>query len=173
MKSLLMIALLSWGALAGASAQESDLVKAANAAKAKRPATTTKKPKVITNADVKKAKSQLGTTTSSTTGEQAPPPAAAKSTVPAMSPDQLFRARRDAEDRVAKNEKKVAELEKSLDLIEQAFYSENDPTYRDDVIQKRFEQTKRQLTDARKELADARDALAVLQPSQLRNPATP
>ena len=59
-------------------------------------------------------------------------------------------------------EKKVADLDKSLNLIEQSFYAENDPNYRDDVIQKRFEQTKRQLGDARKELADARDALAAL-----------
>ena len=166
MKSLLMIALLA----APLAAQESDLVKAANAAKAKRPAATkSTKPKVITNADVKKAKSKLGTTTTATPAE-APAPVAAKPAAPVMTPDQLFRARRDAEDRVEKNEKRVAELQKSLDLIEQAFYAENDPTYRDDVIQKRFEQTKRQLGDARKELADARDALTAL-PS--RNSATP
>jgi hypothetical protein len=148
MKTLLLIAVLL--------AQESDLVKAANEAKAKRAAT---KPKVITNADVKKSKSKLSSTAPAT-----PAADAAKSEPPAakLTSDQFYRARKDAGDRVTAKEKRVAELDKSLDLIEQSFYAENDPNYRDDVIQKRFEQTRRQLSDARKELADARDALAAL-----------
>jgi len=151
MKTLLLIALL-------ATAQESDLVKAANAAKASRGAT--KAPKVITNADVKKAKSKLKTTSNgapASAGTTSP----AKAAVP-LSSDQLYKARHEATDRVAVSEKKVAGLERSLDDIEQSFYAENDPSYRDDVIKKRFDQTKRQLTDARKELADARDTLAAL-----------
>jgi hypothetical protein len=163
MKSLILIGLLSCGAAAlgggstlaaeGGATQESDLVKAANDAKAKRGATKTK---VITNADVKKSKGKVATTT------LAPLPADEAKPAPKLSSDQFYRARREATDRVTASEKKVAELDKSLDLIEQSFYAENDPNYRDEVIQKRFEQTKRQLADARKELADARDALAVL-----------
>lgn len=149
MRLLALIALLAAPLLA----QESDLVKAANEAKAKR---TTTKPKVLNNADVKKSPGKIATT------NVAPLPADAKSSAPAVKPtsDQLFRTRHAALDRVAADEKRVAELDKSLDLIEQSFYAENDPSYRDDVIQKRFEQTKRQLEQARKELADARDALA-------------
>jgi hypothetical protein len=165
MKSLLLIAVLSCGAAAlggesiqaaegGGATQESDLVKAANDAKAKRSAAT--KTKVITNADVKKSKGKVATTT------LAPLPADEAKPGPKLTSDQLYRARREAADRVTASEKKVADLDKSLDLIEQSFYAENDPNYRDDVIQKRFEQTKRQLADARKELADAQDALAAL-----------
>ena len=146
MKSLLLIGLFLL-------TQESDLVKAANDAKAKRGAAKTK---VITNADVKKSKGNVATTT------LAPLPADEAKPAPKLTSDQFYRARREADDRVKASEKKAAELEKSLDLIEQSFYAENDPNYRDDVIQKRFEQTKRQLADARKELADARDALAAL-----------
>ena len=165
MKSLILIGLLSCGAAAlggdsiyaaegGGATQESDLVKAANDAKAKRGAAKTK---VITNTDVKKSKGKVGTTT------LAPLPADETKPAPKLTSDQFYRARREAADRVTLSEKKVAELDKSLDLIEQSFYAENDPNYRDDVIQKRFEQTKRQLADARKELADARDALAALE----------
>jgi len=150
MKTLLLIALL-------AAAQESDLVKAANAAKASR---SGGKTKVITNADVKKAKAKLKETSS---GGQAPAPVpTGEAPVLHRNSDQLYKARHTATDRVTASEKKVADLEKSLDGIEQSFYTENDPNYRDDVIQKRFAQTKRQLEDARKELADARDALAAL-----------
>ena len=151
MKVLLLIALLA--------AQESDLVKAANDAKAKRSGKATK---VITNADVKKSKSKLGTTNVAPTTTTTSGGEGAAAPLKTMSIDQLYRARRDAGDHIATLEKKVADLDKSLNLIEQSFYAENDPNYRDDVIQKRFEQTKRQLADARKELADARDALAAL-----------
>ena len=151
MKTLLLIALL-------ATTQDSDLVKAANAAKASRSGTS--KPKVITNADVKKAKAKLQTASS---GGQAPAPVpAGEAPVVHMTSDQRYKARHEASDRVTASEKKVADLEKSLDDLEQSFYAENDPSYRDDVIKKRFEQTKRQLSDARKELADARDTLAAL-----------
>ncbi len=149
MKVLLLIALF-------AAAQESDLVKAANEAKAKR---TGAKTKVITNADVKKAKAKLVAT-----GTTPAPVETPKRTTPTLPPDQLYKARVEGRDRVESLEKKVADLDKSLNQIEQSFYSENDPNYRDDVIMKRFEQTKRQLADARKELADARDALAALNP---------
>jgi len=151
MKTLLILALLM--------AQESDLVKAANETKAKRTGTKTK---VITNADVKKSKAKLVTAPSSSGGQAPTPVRTGEAPVLHRTPDELYAARRAASDRVDKIEKKVADLDKSLGLIEQSFYAENDPNYRDDVIQKRFEQTKRQLADARKELADARDALAAL-----------
>jgi hypothetical protein len=164
MKSLILIGVLCSAAALGGdpiyaaegkgATQDSDLVKAANDAKAKRGAT---KPKVITNADVKKSKGKIVTTTLT------PLPADEAKPGPKLTSDQFYRARREATDRVTASEKKVGELDKSLDLIEQSFYAENNPNYRDDVIQKRFEQTKRQLADARKELADARDTLAGLE----------
>jgi len=149
MKTLLLIALL-------AATQESDLVKAANAAKASR--SGAKPAKVITNADVKKAKSKLKESGATASAGPATP---AKAAAP-LNGDQRYKDRHAAIDRVTASEKKVADLERSLDEIEQSFYAANDPNYRDDVIQKRFTQTKRQLEDARQELADARDALAVL-----------
>jgi hypothetical protein len=146
--------------------QESDLVKAAHAAKAKKLAST-KKP--ITNADLKKAKSQL------IVHESAPPPVIATDTTattattattdtrgPIAKDDDRSRARKVVEERVNAGTAKVSELEKELNRVEQNYYNTNDPTERDTVITKRFAQTKRQLEDARKELADARDALAAL-----------
>jgi len=144
--------------------QESDLVKAAHAAKAKKLAST-KKP--ITNADLKKAKSQLivhdappvtATDTTATTATTAP----TDTRGPIAKDDDRYRARKAVEERVNAASAKVTELEKELDRVEQNYYNTNDPTERDNVIAKRFAQTKRQLEDARKELADARDALAAL-----------
>jgi len=136
---------------------ESDLVKAARDAKAKKQAST-KKP--ITNADLKKAKSKLIA--------HEPAPVATDTTAsavvtdtrgPIAKDDDRYRDRKAAEERVKTLSAKVTELEKDLDRIEQSYYNENDPNERDTVIFKRFGQTKKQLEDARKELADARDGL--------------
>jgi hypothetical protein len=147
---------------------ESDLVKAARAAKAKKLAST-KKP--ITNADLKKAKSQLlvhesapvavSATATDTTATSATT-ATSDTRGPIAKDDDRYRARKAAEDHVNAATAKVGDLEKELDRVEQNYYNTNDPTERDTVIAKRFAQTKRQLEDARKELADARDALAAL-----------
>lgn len=137
--------------------QKPDVVEAAKQAKAKRKSSTTK---VITNADVKKAKSKLivrdaaPSTTVDVTAEK-------KSALEEQNSG--YHARVAASAVVAENEKKVAALEKDLEAIEQRYYEENDPNYRDNVIQKRFAQAKRQLEDARRDLADARDALAKTQ----------
>lgn len=136
---------------------ESDLVKAAREAKAKKQATT-KKP--ITNADLKKAKSKLIT--------HEPVPVATDTTAsaavtdtrgPIAKDDERYRDRKAGEERVKVLSAKVTELEKDLDRLEQSYYNENDPNERDTVIFKRFAQTKKQLEGARRELADARDVL--------------
>jgi len=139
---------------------ESDLVKAARAAKAKKLAST-RKP--ITNADLKKAKSKLltftpvavtGTDTTASTATTAP-----NTKGPLTKDYERYRARKAAEERVNAAAAKVTDLEKEIDRVEQSYYNADDPNERDTVIAKRFAQTKRQLEDARKDLADARDAL--------------
>ena len=149
------------GENAGAPPRQS-VVEASKANNAKRKASTTK---VITNADVKKSKGKL----------IAQPAAAASTAVPTdekkpvslAEHDARYKVRVAAAEKVTISEKKVATLEKDLEAIEQRYYEENDPTYRDTVIQKRFAQAKRQLEDARRELADARD---VLQQAQVLHP---
>lgn len=142
---------------------ESDLVKAARAAKAKKLAST-KKP--ITNADLKKAKTKLivyhpvPVTVTDTTASTATATTDTKG--PLTKDDERYRARKAAEERVNVASAKVSDLEKEIDRVEQSYYNTNDPNERDTVIAKRFAQTRRQLEDARKELADARDALAAL-----------
>ena len=138
---------------------ESDLVKAAHAAKAKKQAST-KKP--ITNADLKKAKSKLLTHEVPVTATTTATTATTDTRGPLAIDDERYRARKTAEERVNAASAKVSDLEKEIDRVEQDYYNTNDPNERDTVIAKRFAQTKKQLEDARKELADARDALAAL-----------
>lgn len=127
------------------------LVNAAKDAKAKR-----KKPatKTITNADVKKSKGKIVVLPAKEEPE-------AKPAEPGMQQkhDLNLKERVAATERVQAAQKKVDGLQKELDSLEQRYYEENDPNYRDDVIQKRFAQTKKQLQAARQELADARDAM--------------
>ena len=139
---------------------ESDLVKAAHAAKAKKQAST-KKP--LTNADMKKAKSKLlETTPPLVTTDTTVTTATTDTRGPIAIDDDRYRARKAGEERVNTVSAKVGDLEKELNRVEQEYYNTNDPNERDTVIAKRFAQTKKQLDDARKELADARDALAAL-----------
>lgn len=137
----------------GGAPQKEGVVEAAKANKAKRKASSTK---VITNADVKKSKGKL---IAKPAGTKAATPPDEKKPVTLAQHDARYKSRVEASEKVAAGEKKVATLEKDLDAIEQRYYEENDPTYRDTVIQKRFAQTRRQLEDARRELADARDSL--------------
>ena len=136
----------------------SALVEAAKAAKAKRQQSG--KKKVITNADVKKSTGKLL--------DYVPPdlPAGSEITVTPSTITEKHelqrKARVEAEARITGAEKKVKELEKELSGLELSFYEENDPNYRDNVIQQRFTQTKRQLEEARTELANARDALTAM-----------
>ena len=158
MKKLIAIALLCGAPsfLTAATAEKPALVDTAKDAKAKRKKSSTK---VITNADVKKSKGKL-IVLDTATAEPAPKPAA-KATL--VQHDERYKARLAAVDHVIASEKKVADLEKDLERIEQRYYEENDPNYRDTVLQQRFAQTKRQLEDARQQLADARDALTTIE----------
>jgi hypothetical protein len=130
-----------------------DLVSAAKQTKAKRKTSSTK---VITNKDVKKSKGTL--IVLSTPVDKTP--AGPKDTTAALQKqDANLRDRKEAQDRVNAAQKKVDGLQKDLTALEQQYYEENDPNYRDHVIQERFAQTKRQLEDAKHDLANARDAL--------------
>jgi hypothetical protein len=145
-----------------ATAQEKKqdpLVEAARKAKANR---KTSSSKVLTNKDVKKSKGKLIVLDKPAVET----PAAQPKTSSLVQQDERYRARKEAAEKVALNEKKVASLEKDLEAIEQRYYEENDPNYRDNVIQKRFAQARGQLDDARRELADARDLLKSLEGGQ-------
>jgi hypothetical protein len=136
------------------------LVKTAAESKAKRKKSSTK---VITNKDVKKARGKLIVLDNA--DDKTVKPAAKDTTSALQKQDATFRQRRDATDRITAAQKKVDGLQKELDTLEQNYYAENDPNYRDKVIQERFGQTKRQLEDAQRDLANARDALQKLTPS--------
>jgi hypothetical protein len=129
---------------------DSALVDAAKTSKKTRKKSTTK---VLTNADVKKSSGKIVVV-----DRPAPPAVATSSIGPITQHENDRKAQKLAEEIVAAEEKNVAELQAELLRIEQTYYDENDPHYRDEVIQKRFEQTRRQLEEARKSLADARDA---------------
>lgn len=131
-----------------------DLVEAAKDAKARRKKSTTK---VLTNKDVKKSKARLIETGKTEPEKQ--PGAESPKPVTLAEQDARRRARIAAEERVAGAEQQVADLEKELDRLEQRYYEENDPNYRDNVIQDRFTRARRLLDDANRELLDARDAL--------------
>ncbi|HYC58522.1 MAG TPA: hypothetical protein VEK79_03065 [Thermoanaerobaculia bacterium] len=121
-----------------------DLVEAAKAAKAKRKKSTTK---VITNADVKKAKSTLS--------ENKLAPIAVEPVPNESSLEKQARERKErlASDlRLAAAKKIVADFERELAALEQRYYEENDLDKRDSEIVRRFNDTKAKLDAARKEL---------------------
>ena len=130
-----------------------DLVAAAKEAKNKR-----KKPetKVLTNADVKKAKGTL-IELKSPAGE-----AAAESPEVLPAPlelqDEQRRKRMELEAKIAEVEKTIGALERQLELIEQRYYEENDPDRRDKLIRPQFEEKKKELEGARAELETLRPA---------------
>ena len=157
MKKLFVIAMLC--AAAGMSQdkpEDSPLVKAAKASGGPKKKYT---KKVITNADVKKAKGNLVVLPPKAQPETPAPPQKGL----LQKQDEQRKASGSASIRVITAEKKVGDLEKELRRIEDTYYAENDPNYRDKTITDRFNQTKRQLDDARKELADARDAAQKIQ----------
>jgi hypothetical protein len=141
MKRFLVAVLL----LAATAALGGDLVDAAKAAKAKRRKSTTK---VITNADVKKAKGTL------IENKLAEVPVTA---VPSESP--LEKQARERKERIAADVKLAAadqavrQYEKELAALEQKYYDENDLDRRDHELVRRFNETKAKLDAARKELA--------------------
>jgi chromosome segregation ATPase len=149
----LAIALLFVAAFA--DTEDSPLVQAAKStSNAKKKPTT----RVITNADVKKAKGSLtelpGSTTETTKGPTDP----ARTTQ--QKHDEMRRSTAAAAQRLAAAEKKVAALERELAKVEQSYFESSDPDYRDKTIAASFKETKRKLEAARKELADAKPAPA-------------
>lgn len=164
--------LLVWGAAVPGVAQETttstaeppkkSVVETAKELKAKR---KTSKTKVITNKDVRKSKGKL--IVISTPDSKAPKKEAEAKAIP-VDQDARYRSRTETKELVTRAEKKVSELERAVGDLEQQYYETNDPTYRDQVIQKRFTQSKRQLDEARQQLADLRDAM-----QKLDRPVTP
>ena len=120
-----------------------DLVEAARANKAKRKKSTTK---VITNADVKKAKSKL-----LDSGAPATPVAPEPSMLEKQASEKAARA--DANATRAATEELIGELEAELSALEQSYYDENDLNRRDTELVKRFNDVKAKLDAARSALA--------------------
>ena len=141
MKRLLIAVLL----IAASAMWADDLVEAAKAAKAKRKKSTTK---VITNEDVKKAKSKLIENKAAEAPVVAPLPQ--ESSLEKQARERKERAAADV--KVAAAKAAVAEFEKELALLEQKYYDENDLDRRDSELVRRFNDTKAKLEVARREL---------------------
>jgi len=106
--------------------------------------------KVITNADVKKAKGKLIELPS----KGGPVPFHVLDQKSSLEKhDDALKAAAAAERQANAAQKKISDLEKELAAIEQSYYDENDPTYRDDVIRKKFEEKQRELEGARAALS--------------------
>jgi hypothetical protein len=140
MKRLLLAVLL----IAGTAMLADDLVEAAKAAKAKRKKSTTK---VITNADVKKAK---GTLIENKLADVPVEPVPTESSLQKQDRERKERAVADV--KLAAAEKTVAQYEKELAALEQKYYEENDLDRRDGELVRRFNETKAKLDAAKKEL---------------------
>jgi hypothetical protein len=124
----------------------SDVVDVAKTAKTKRKKSTSK---VITNADVKKAKG----TVVETAAQQKPVDAEPEPTL--VEQQQAMRKARTVSDaKLAAAQAEVEQLEKELAALEQQYYEENDLDRRDTVIVRRFDTTKKRLDAARAVLAE-------------------
>lgn len=145
MKRLLLAVLL----IAATAVWADDLVEAAKAAKAKRKKSTTK---VITNADVKKAKAKL---IENKTAEVPVEPLPDESSLEKQARERKERAAADV--KLAAAKATVAQFEKELATLEQRYYEENDLDRRDTELVRRFNDVKAKLDAARK-------ALEVLEP---------
>jgi hypothetical protein len=136
--------------------------KAARAASAARPKPI-KPIKVITNDDVRKSPGKLSMLPPRPGIEPAiADEAAAPATMtPDMREKQLQeRERKDRQSQqVVDLKKTTAELESALNLLEDEYYQSDDPSYRDEVIQKRFSATRRKLEKSREDLTRAERAL--------------
>jgi hypothetical protein len=145
MKTLaLFLALGITTAVFGGGRPTDDLVAAAKASKEKKKKSTTK---VITNADVKKAKAQVAETKVVAAVDSAP----RKNLVDDY--EKSYHDRLANEERLAVAKRTVAGLERDLGAAEQAYFEENDLDRRDTEVVKRFNDTKAKLEQARKELA--------------------
>lgn len=121
-------------------------MEAAKAARTKRKKSTSR---VITNADVKKAKGNVVETTAKQKPiDEAPEPSL-------VEQQQAMRNTRTAHDaKLAAAEAEVERLEKELAALEQQYYEENDLDRRDTVLVRRFDATKKKLDAARAVLAE-------------------
>lgn len=144
MKRLLLAVLLIAVPVVMADAFGDDLVDAAKTAKAKRKKSTTK---VITNADVKKAKAAL---VENKPQEIPVAPISAESSLEKQARER--RANTAADVKLAAAEKALADFEKELLLLEQKYYEENDLDRRDTDLVRRFNDVKAKRDAARKEL---------------------
>jgi hypothetical protein len=128
--------------LALAQSDTSALVEASKEAKEKRKGSTTR---VITNADVKKAKSKVA--------ERPGVPVTIK-----PKPSLVEQHETDRKARIAREEQlkvvneTIAALKKELAAIEQSYYEANDLNYRDTELVKRFNDVKAKLDEARAQL---------------------
>lgn len=121
-----------------------DLVEAAKTAKAKRKKSTTK---VITNADVKKAKATLVETNPKELPATAVP---GESSLQKQDRERKERIAADLTTTAARNA--VTTFEKELAMLEQKYYEENDLDRRDKELVRRFNDVKAKLDAARKDL---------------------
>ena len=154
---LLAVLMIAAVAFAGAMWAD-DLVEAAKAAKAKRKKSTTK---VITNADVKKAKAKL---IENKTGELPPlEPLPDESTQQKHEREKKERAAADV--KLAAAKATVVQFEKELAAIEHKYDEENDLDRRDTELVRRFNETKAKLEAAR-------EAVEVLEPKPEAEPPT-
>ena len=140
MKRLLLAVLL----IAVTAAFGDDLVDAARAAKAQRKKSTTK---VITNADVKKAKAKLVENKPPEVPVEALP---AESSLEKQARERLAQTAADIKLHAA--EKTLADFEKELAAIEQKYYEENDLDRRDKELVRRFQEVKAKRDASKKEL---------------------
>ena len=161
MKRLLLAVLL----IAVTSAFGDDLVDAARTAKAKRKKSTTK---VITNADVKKAKAKLV--------ENKPPDVPVEALPAESSLEKQARERQAqtaADIKLHAAEKTLADFEKELAAIEQKYYEENDLDRRDKELVRRFNDVKAKRDAAKKELEALMPPSSDSQPSDTQQSDAP
>jgi hypothetical protein len=105
-----------------------------------------------------------------TTSKPLPPVRAADDVETRMRAEKTAREAKDdgkklAASRVAASEKQIANLELELRRIEETYYDEDDPDFREDVIEKRFNETKAKLEKARQELEAAKAAEGAAAPA--------
>ncbi len=123
-----------------------DVVDVAKSAKAKRKKSTSR---VLTNADVKKAKG----TVVETTAKQKPVDATPEPSLVEQQ-EAMRKARATHGARYTAAQAKVEQLEKELAALEQQYYEENDLDRRDGELVRRFDETKKKLDAARAVLAE-------------------
>lgn len=144
MKRIWFAVLLAVVTTAAVALFADDVVDAAKAAKAKRKKSTTK---VITNADVKKAKATLSENKIEPLPVDATP---AESSLEKQAREKKERTAADV--KLAAAQRLVVQYEKDLAALEQSYYEENDLNRRDGELVRRFNETRAKLEAARKEL---------------------